>query len=169
MAGKTTNSNTVLLKTNYGDISIELYPDKAPRTVENFLNYTRAGTYDGTVFHRVITGFMIQGGGFDEAGDQRKTNTPIKLESNNGLKNEKGTVAMARTSAPDSATDQFFINLADNEFLNYGARDDGYAVFGRVVKGMDVVEKIGMVKTTTKNRMSDWPVEEVVIEKATIA
>ena len=128
--------------------------------------YVKDGTYDGTVFHRVIDGFMVQGGGFDETGKQRDTRDEIKLESDNGLKNEEGTVAMARTSDPDSATNQFFINTADNIFLDHGYRDEGYAVFAKVVKGMDVVKKIEGVDTTTKHGMGDWPVNDVVIISA---
>jgi cyclophilin family peptidyl-prolyl cis-trans isomerase len=155
----------VLIKTSMGDITVELYADKAPITVKNFLVYVDEKAYDKTVFHRVIDGFMVQGGGFTADGNEKPTHDPIKLESNNGLKNEKYTLAMARTTVPDSATNQFFINVNNNEFLNYGARDAGYAVFGKVIKGMDVVDKIAKVSTTTKNRMSDWPVKEVVIEK----
>jgi len=153
----------VLIKTSEGDITLELYADKAPITVKNFLNYVDDGSYDGTVFHRVIDGFMIQGGGFDKSGKQRDTRDAIKLESDNGLKNEEGTVAMARTSDPDSATNQFFINTADNIFLDNGYRDEGYAVFAKVIKGMDVVKKIEGVQTTTKHGMGDWPVNDVVI------
>jgi peptidyl-prolyl cis-trans isomerase A (cyclophilin A) len=162
---KTNASPQVLIKTSMGDITLELYPDKAPITVKNFLAYVDEKAYDGTVFHRVIDSFMIQGGGFTPDGKEKPTNSPIKLESNNGLKNEKYTIAMARTSVPDSATDQFFINVNNNEFLNYGARDAGYAVFGKVVRGMDVVDAIAKVKTTDKNRMSDWPAQEVIIQK----
>lgn len=153
----------VLLKTSKGDITIELYSDKAPITVKNFLSYVDDKTYDGTVFHRVINSFMIQGGGFDTSGKQKPTKAPIKLESNNGLKNDIGTIAMARTMDPNSATDQFFINTAKNDFLNYGFRDEGYAVFGKVVSGMDVVKAIESVSTTTKNGMGDWPSEDVLI------
>ncbi len=153
----------VLFKTSEGDIVMELYADKAPITVKNFLNYVDDGSYDGTVFHRVIDGFMIQGGGFDKNGKQRDTRDAIELESDNGLKNEEGTVAMARTSDPDSATNQFFINTADNIFLDYGYRDEGYAVFAKVIKGMDVVKKIEGVQITTKHGMGDWPVNDAVI------
>jgi len=165
---KESENPKVSLKTNMGDIIIELYPDKAPITVENFLTYVNGGAYDETVFHRVIDNFMIQGGGFTEDGNQKPTNPPIKLESDNELKNEKYTIAMARTMIPDSATNQFFINTNNNDFLNYEARNQGYAVFGRVIEGMDVVDKIGKVKTTTKNSMPDWPVEEVKIIKAEV-
>ncbi len=161
----------VLLKTSMGDIVIELYEDKAPVTVKNFLRYVRDGKYDGTVFHRVIDGFMIQGGGMSPDMKERNTYAPIKNEAGNGLENDKGTVAMARTQVVDSATAQFFINLKDNDFLNH--RDDtsrgyGYAVFGRVVKGMDIVEKIGHVKTGARGFHRDVPLEPVVIEKATV-
>lgn len=158
----------VLLKTNKGDILIQLYSDKAPITVENFLSYVKDGSYEGTVFHRVIKGFMIQGGGYTKEGIEKSTKNPIKLESGNGLKNEIGTIAMARTAVPDSATNQFFINTADNAFLNKGSRDDGYAVFGKIIKGMDVVTKIESSKTSTKFGMSDWPIDEVIIIKAEI-
>jgi cyclophilin family peptidyl-prolyl cis-trans isomerase len=171
MTGNAIKENPqVLIKTSMGDIIVELYPDKAPITVKNFLTYVDEKAYDGTVFHRVIADFMVQGGGFDGSGTQKTTHDPIKLESNNGLKNEKYTIAMARTNAPDSATNQFFINTNNNDFLNYGTVDplgrkmDGYAVFGKVIKGQDVVDKINSVKTTTKNRMDDWPVDDVVIE-----
>lgn len=159
------NSNNVkvLIKTSKGDITIELNSAKAPVTVKNFLSYVDDGSYEGTVFHRVIDGFMIQGGGFDEKGEQRDTREPIELESDNGLKNIEGTIAMARTSDPDSATNQFFINTADNIFLDYGYRDEGYAVFGKVVSGMNVVKEIESVRTSVKNGMSDWPVEDVKI------
>ncbi len=161
----------VLLKTRMGDIVIELYRDKAPVTVKNFLRYVEEGKYDGTIFHRVIDGFMIQGGGMTPDMKEKQTYAPIKNEAGNGLKNEKGTIAMARTQVVDSATSQFFINLKDNDFLDH--RDDsprgfGYAVFGKVIKGMDVVEKIGHVKTGAKGFHRDVPIEPVVIEKATI-
>ena len=152
----------VVLVTSLGDITLELEPDKAPITVENFLNYVDAGFYDGTVFHRVIPNFMIQGGGLTPNLSQKPTRPAIKNEAENGLKNDAGTIAMARTSAPDSATAQFFINLKDNDFLNHGARDFGYAVFGHVTQGMDVVKKIGAVPTGA----NDVPVEPVVIKHA---
>jgi len=162
----------VEIRTNMGPITLELYPDKAPRTVENFLQYVKAGFYDGTVFHRVIPNFMIQGGGFTPAFVQKKTRGPIKNEAGNGLKNTVGTVAMARTSDPDSATAQFFINIADNDFLNFTAptqRGHGYAVFGKVVKGMDVVEKIARVATGPGPAPhSDVPLKPVIIERARI-
>jgi cyclophilin family peptidyl-prolyl cis-trans isomerase len=162
----------VLLSTSQGDIKIELYPDKAPVTVKNFLEYVKAGYYDGTVFHRVIPGFMIQGGGLTaDMQDKREgQKPPIKNESDNGLKNEVGTLAMARTSAPDSATSQFFINVKDNTFLNRESAADkvGYAVFGKVVEGMDVVKKIEQVKTASKGPHQNVPVETVVIKSAKV-
>jgi len=159
------DTKKVKIQTSKGDLIVELYPEKAPITVENFLKYVEDGTYENTVFHRVIKGFMIQGGGFTSDGTEKPTRNPIKLESDNGLKNEKGTIAMARTMVPDSATNQFFINTADNEFLNYGPGNDGYAVFGKVVEGMEVVEEIEKAKTITKNNMQDWPIEEIIINK----
>jgi len=152
----------VVLTTSLGDITLELDPQKAPITVENFLAYVDSGYYDGTVFHRVIPNFMIQGGGLMPNLSQKPTRASIKNEAENGLKNESGTIAMARTSAPDSATAQFFINLKDNDFLNHGARDFGYAVFGHVTHGMDVVKKIGAVSTG----QNDVPLEPVVIKSA---
>jgi cyclophilin family peptidyl-prolyl cis-trans isomerase len=169
MTGNVVKENPkVRLATSEGNIVIELYPDDSPITVDNFLTYVNEGAYDGTVFHRVIADFMIQGGGFTEDGRQKETHDPIKLESNNGLKNEKYTIAMARTNAPDSATDQFFINTNNNDFLNYGLGVEGYAVFGKVIEGQDIVDKIGAVKTTTKNGMADWPVKDIIIEKAEV-
>lgn len=156
----------VILETTKGTIEIELYPQQAPVTVENFLSYVNEGYYDGTVFHRVMPGFMVQGGGFTPDGAQKETHDPIKLESNNRLKNSIGTVAMARTSVPDSATSQFFINIANNTFLNYAPGNDGYAVFGKVIKGMEVVNAIAAVKTGSRDGNSDWPVEDIVITKA---
>jgi peptidyl-prolyl cis-trans isomerase B (cyclophilin B) len=159
----------VLLTTNHGNIKIELDADKAPKTVENFLNYVKSGHYDGTVFHRVIDGFMIQGGGFTSGMQQKPTNAPIENEAKNGLKNEPYSLAMARTSDPHSASAQFFINVKNNAFLDYPGQDGwGYAVFGKVVEGQDVVDKIRQVKTTRKGMFSDVPVEDVVIEKAEV-
>ena len=152
-----------------GVITIELDAEKAPKSAENFLAYVNKGHYDRTIFHRVIDGFMIQGGGFEPGMTQKPTDAPIDNEANNGLKNDKYTVAMARTQAPHSATAQFFINVADNDFLNHTApsmQGWGYAVFGKVVKGMDVVDKIGQVKTGKSGFHSDVPKEDVVIEKA---
>ncbi len=161
----------VKLQTNFGDMVIELYQEKAPKTVANFLKYTQEGFYDGTIFHRVINNFMIQGGGFEADMKQKPTHDPIENEANNGLKNDKYTLAMARTSDPHSATAQFFINVADNEFLNFTAPTSngwGYAVFGKVVEGTDVVDKIKAVKTGNKGFHQDVPVEAVIIEKATV-
>ena len=152
----------VVLETSQGSIEIELDPEKAPITVENFLAYVDAGFYDGTIFHRVIPNFMIQGGGFDAKMSQKPTRAAIKNEADNGVKNARGTVAMARTAVVDSATAQFFIKVKDNDFLNHGGRDFGYAVFGHVTQGMDVVDKIAAVKTAAQ----DVPVETVTIKKA---
>jgi peptidyl-prolyl cis-trans isomerase A (cyclophilin A) len=156
----------VLLSTSLGDITIECFPDSAPTSVENFLQYVDDGYYDGTVFHRVISDFMIQGGGMTEDLERKPTRDPIENEADNGLKNTRGTLAMARTRDVNSATSQFFINLADNDFLNHGVRDYGYAVFAHVVDGMDVVDAIAEVDTTTKQGMQNVPVEPVVIESA---
>lgn len=159
----------VLLTTNHGTIKLELDAEKAPKTVENFLNYVRSGHYDGTIFHRVIDGFMIQGGGFEPGMKQKPTNDPVENEAKNGLKNEPYTVAMARTSAPHSASAQFFINIKNNAFLDYPGQDGwGYCVFGKVVEGTDVVDKIKGVKTTRSGMFTDVPVDNVVIEKAEI-
>jgi peptidyl-prolyl cis-trans isomerase A (cyclophilin A) len=158
----------VLLKTSMGNIRVELYPESAPKTVANFLGYVASGQYNGTIFHRVIPGFMIQGGGFTTRLEEKPTGSPIPLESRNGLKNETGTLAMARTSNPNSATDQFFINTVDNQGLDYpGADGNGYAVFGKVVSGFDVVKKIEAVPTGSANGMGDVPTTPVVIESAT--
>lgn len=160
----------VILTTNHGTIKLELDAEKAPKTVENFLAYVNSGHYDGTIFHRVIDGFMIQGGGFEPGMKQKPTNDPIENEAKNGLKNEPYTVAMARTSAPHSASAQFFINIKNNSFLDYPGQDGwGYCVFGKVVEGMDVVDKIKSVKTTRAGMFADVPVENVVIEKAEVA
>ena len=160
----------VLISTSLGDIKVELYADKAPGTVKNFLQYVDAGYYNNTIFHRVIPGFMIQGGGLtaDMQDKHEGQRAPIKNESSNGLTNEVGTLAMARTSAPDSATSQFFINTKNNDFLNKDKAQDGvgYAVFGKVVDGMDVVRKIEQVKTTTKGPHQNVPVDAVVIKSA---
>jgi len=152
----------VEIKTTLGTIEVELDEQHAPITVKNFLSYVDEDYYSETVFHRVIEGFMIQGGGFTENGKQKSTKASIKLESNNGLKNNKGTLAMARTNDPNSATSQFFINTVDNNFLNYAQGNPGYAVFAKVTKGMDVVEKIEQVQTGNRP-MPDWPVEVVKI------
>lgn len=166
-----TTDTRVKLQTNQGDIVIELNAEKAPKTTDNFLKYVRDGFYDGTVFHRVINNFMIQGGGFEAGMKQKKTNDPVENEANNGLKNDRYTVAMARTSDPHSATAQFFINVADNDFLNHTAPTTngwGYAVFGKVVEGTDVVDKIKGVKTGSRGFHQDVPAEDVIIEKATV-
>jgi peptidyl-prolyl cis-trans isomerase B (cyclophilin B) len=160
------------LETSKGDITIELYPDKAPDTVKNFLAYTESGFFDLTIFHRVIKGFMIQGGGFTEGLGKKDNGKPIKNEAANGLKNLRGTIAMARTPDPHSATSQFFINLADNGFLDYKASTAdgfGYCVFGKVVSGMDVVDKIAGVATHSVNMYDDVPIENVFILKASKA
>jgi peptidyl-prolyl cis-trans isomerase B (cyclophilin B) len=154
-----------VLETNRGVIEIELDEEAAPITVSNFIRYIEDGFFDGTIFHRVIPGFMIQGGGFMSDGTQKDTRDPIQLESDNGLKNLRGSIAMARTSDPNSATSQFFINLADNPFLNYRSSQPGYAVFGRVVSGMDIVNDIASVSTGMKGPYSDWPVEDIIIER----
>ncbi|PID65099.1 MAG: cyclophilin [Gammaproteobacteria bacterium] len=161
----------VLLSTSKGDIEIELYADKAPDTVKNFLEYVNSNFYSGTIFHRVIKGFMIQGGGFTADMQQKDTYDSIQNEANNGLKNDKGTIAMARTMAPHSASSQFFINLVDNDFLNFKNETPqgwGYAVFGKVTKGMDVVEAIGNVETGSMMGMTDVPKDSVYIEKAVV-
>ena len=159
----------VKLTTNHGDIVIELDAEKAPETVKNFLAYVEAGHYDNTIFHRVINGFMIQGGGFEPGMKQKATQAPVKNEANNGLKNDAGTIAMARTQDPHSATAQFFINVADNDFLNFKAENIqgwGYCVFGRVTEGMDVVNAIKGVKTGSSGFHQDVPKEDVVIQRA---
>ncbi len=156
----------VILETSLGQIKLELDPAKAPVSVANFLAYVDSGFYDGTIFHRVIPDFMIQGGGFAADMTQKPTKAPIKNEADNGLKNDSWTIAMARTSEKDSATAQFFINLQNNDFLNHGGRDFGYAVFGKVTNGVDIVKKIAAVKTTTKGGNQNVPVEAVVIKSA---
>ena len=161
----------ITLHTNHGPIEIELDHDKAPNTAANFEQYAREGFYDGTIFHRVIDGFMIQGGGFDKDMQQKEVREPIENEANNGLKNDKGTLAMARTGDPHSATAQFFINIKDNDFLNHTAETAqgwGYTVFAKVTGGMDVVEKIKGVATGSKEGHQDVPNEEVVIERAEV-
>lgn len=161
----------VELETNKGAIVLELYPEKAPKTVDNFLRYVRWGQYEGTIFHRVIPEFMIQGGGLTPDMKQKLTELAVENEADNGLKNDRGTVAMARTQDPHSATSQFFINVKDNAFLNHKSKTPqgwGYTVFGKVVKGMDVVDAISKVKTGTKAGMSDVPLEDVVIIRASI-
>jgi len=159
----------VLLTTNHGDIKLELYADKAPKTVENFLAYVNAGHYNGTIFHRVIDGFMVQGGGFEPGMKQKPTNATVENEAKNGLKNEPYTVAMARTSDPHSASAQFFINVKNNAFLDYPGQDGwGYCVFGKVIEGQDVVDKIRAVKTTRSGMFADVPADDVLIEKAEV-
>lgn len=161
----------VELHTNHGVIKLELDEAKAPKTVENFLNYVKKGHYDSTIFHRVINGFMIQGGGFEPGLKQKPTDAPIANEANNGLKNDTYTIAMARTNDPHSATAQFFINVNDNEFLNHSSPTPqgwGYAVFGKVVEGQDIVDKIKAVKTGSKGFHQDVPNDDVVIEKAVV-
>jgi peptidyl-prolyl cis-trans isomerase B (cyclophilin B) len=162
---------TVALDTNHGRIVLELYADKAPKTVENFVEYVKAGFFDGTLFHRVIPGFMIQGGGFDGQQKQKPTRTPIQNEADNRVGNDRGTIAMARTGDPHSATAQFFINLKDNTFLNHTGKNPqgwGYTVFGKVTEGMDVVDKIAKVKTAPGRISEAVPAEAVVIEKAEV-
>jgi len=161
----------ILLKTNFGDIKIELNHEKAPRTAANFEKYVKEGYYDGVIFHRIIDNFMIQGGGFEPGMVNKETEMPIENEADNGLKNTVGTLAMARTMDPHSASAQFFINVSDNEFLNHTSKSTqgwGYAVFGEVIEGMDVVNRIKAVKTTTRMGHQDVPVEDVIIEKAEI-
>jgi len=161
----------VTMETNKGVITLELDHGKAPASVDNFVTYAKAGHYDGTVFHRVIPGFMIQGGGFDTDMKQKPTNAPVKIESDNGLKNSKGTVAMARTSDPNSATSQFFINVTDNAFLDYQAptvQGYGYTVFGHVTSGMDVVAEIEKVATGNHNGHQNVPDEDVIIKSMTV-
>ncbi len=158
----------VVFSTTHGDITIELNDAEAPKSVANFLQYVEDGHFDGTIFHRVIPNFMIQGGGFTEDMSQKATRAPIENEADNGLKNERGTLAMARTSDINSATSQFFINLTDNDFLNHGGRDFGYAVFGRVTDGMEVVDKIAAVKTGSHGGHQDVPVEPVTITGARV-
>ena len=159
----------VIFKTNFGDITIELDFDNAPKTAENFAQYVKDGFYNGTIFHRVIDGFMIQGGGFEPGMSQKETRDPIENEADNGLSNEVGTLAMARTMDPHSASAQFFINVKDNDFLNHSGKNAqgwGYCVFGKVTDGMDVVNKIKGVATTMKAGHQDVPAEDVIIESA---
>jgi len=161
----------ILLKTNHGDITLKLDHEKAPITAKNFKQYVEDGFYDGLIFHRVISNFMVQGGGFEPGMTQRKTRESIQNEANNGLSNKNGTVAMARTMDPHSASGQFFINVKDNNFLDHTAETMegwGYAVFGEIVAGMDIVDKIKAVKTTMSGGHQDVPAEDVVIEKATV-
>src|SRR5262245_37412912 len=154
----------VVIETTYGTIKVELFEDKAPGTVKNFLTYVDDKHYDGTIFHRVISNFMIQGGGFTPGMTERKTREPIKNESNNGLQNKRGTIAMARQNEPDSATAQFYINVVDNAALDRNGTQPGYCVFGRVVEGIEVVDKIRQVSTASVKQFSDVPVEDIVIK-----
>jgi len=161
----------VELDTNMGAIVIELNEEKAPKTVENFLNYVKSGHYDGTIFHRIIDGFMIQGGGMDAEMNEKATNAPVENEADNGLKNDAGTIAMARTQDPHSATSQFFVNVKDNDFLNHSGKNMqgwGYTVFGKVTSGMDVIEKMRGVPTGRFGMHADVPKEPVVIKSVTI-
>ncbi|KAF1011346.1 MAG: peptidylprolyl isomerase [Burkholderia sp.] len=159
----------VQFQTTQGDIRVELYPEKVPKTVENFLDYVKTGQYNGTIFHRVIPGFMIQGGGYKANFDEKPTRTPIPLESRNGLKNLTGAIAMARTSDPNSSTAEFFINTVDNPNLDYPNPDgNGYAVFGKVVSGFDVVKKIEATPTISRGSMHDVPEKTITIESASV-
>lgn len=161
----------VLLSTNYGDIKIELYPEKAPVTVKNFLDYVASGQFNHTIFHRVIDGFMIQGGGFTKDFDQKPTKAPIQNEANNSLKNVRGSIAMARTSDINSATSQFFINVADNDFLDFRDTSDqgfGYCVFGQTIEGLDVIDKIRKVKTGSNGMHRDVPKETIEILSSSV-
>ena len=167
-AGAAWAQDKVKLVTNMGDIVIELDAAKAPKTVANFKQYVADKHYDGTIFHRVIDGFMVQGGGMNDQMQERKTREPIELEANNGLLNNRGTVAMARTGEPNSATSQFFINLVDNGFLNASPGNAGYAVFGKVVQGMDVVDKIRKVATGNSGMHQNVPTQAVVLKSATL-
>ncbi len=161
----------ITIQTNHGDIQIELDTEKAPKTCENFISYVKDGFYDGTIFHRVIDGFMVQGGGFTPDMQQKPTKDPVENEANNGLRNDNGTLAMARTMDPHSATAQFFINVKDNNFLNFTSESTqgwGYTVFAKVTEGMDVVDKIKAVQTGTEGMHQDVPAETVMIEKVAI-
>ncbi|MFK8051518.1 MAG: peptidylprolyl isomerase [Woeseiaceae bacterium] len=155
----------IVIETNHGDIHVELFEDKAPISAANFLAYVDDGHYDGLIFHRVIPNFMVQGGGMDADMNEQSTKDPIKNEADNGVGNDRGTLAMARTNVVDSATSQFFINLADNTFLNHGGRDFGYAVFGKVTDGMDVVDKIAAVQTGNHGMHGDVPQEPVLMNR----
>jgi peptidyl-prolyl cis-trans isomerase B (cyclophilin B) len=162
----------VIIRTTFGEITLELDAEKAPKTVANFLEYAREGYYDGTIFHRVIENFMIQGGGFDTSMVQKPTKDSVENEADNGLKNDFGTVAMARTMEPHSATAQFFINVKDNDFLNHSGKNMqgwGYTVFGKITEGSEVLEKIRAVATTSKNGHQDVPVDDVIIESVTVS
>jgi len=156
----------IIFSTSMGEVKLELFPEAAPVTVANFIQYVEEGFFDGTIFHRVIPGFVIQGGGFTADMKQKKTRAPIKNEAANGLKNERGTLSMARTQAVDSATSQFFVNLVDNAFLDHGTRDFGYAVFAKVAEGMGVIDRIASVATGNAGMHQDVPLEPVVILSA---
>jgi len=168
-----TENPSVILHTSYGPITVELFEEEAPKSTANFLEYARDGHYDGTIFHRVIDNFMIQGGGFDTDFQQKPTREPIENEADNGLENKRGTLAMARTNDPHSASSQFFINVVDNDFLNHRGKMSsqtwGYAVFGRVTDGMDVIDEIRKVETTTRDRHRDVPAEPIIIERVEIS
>lgn len=167
----TSNNTMVTLKTNLGEIQIELNAEKAPKTVENFLQYVKDGHYDGVIFHRVISSFMIQGGGFDADMKEKRARAPIPNEANNGLKNERYSIAMARTNDPHSASAQFFINTKDNDFLNFSSETPsgwGYAVFGKVISGMEVVDQIELVRTGQFGPHGDVPLAPVIIESASV-
>ncbi len=171
LSGSLQAATSVEFQTSQGNFTVELYPEKAPKTVENFLQYVKDDFYDNTIFHRVINRFMIQGGGFERDLSEKNTRAPIVNESNNGLLNELGTVAMARTADPDSATAQFFVNLGDNQFLNYTSPDPesiGYCVFGKVTSGLDVVQKIGLSATGNLGRHSDVPIKPITIKSAKV-
>ncbi|HYM44178.1 MAG TPA: peptidylprolyl isomerase [Steroidobacteraceae bacterium] len=156
----------IRFETSHGNFTVELFPKEAPTSVENFLSYVDAGFFDGTIFHRIVPGFVIQGGGLTADFANKKTRTPIRNEAKNGLKNTRGSLSMARTSDINSATSQFFVNLKDNAFLDHGPRDYGYAVFGRVTEGMEVIDKIAAVRTGTRKGYQDAPLEDVVIVAA---
>ena len=156
----------VRFETSHGTFTVELFPEKAPVSVENFLKYVDDGHFDGTIFHRIIPGFVIQGGGLTADFASKSTRAPISNEANNGLKNTRGSLSMARTNEINSATSQFFVNLADNAFLDHGPRDYGYAVFGRISDGMDVIDRIARVRTGTRKGYKDAPLEEVVVVSA---
>jgi peptidyl-prolyl cis-trans isomerase A (cyclophilin A) len=162
--GAPTMQEIIILETSKGTIEIELFTEEVPTTTQNFIEYVESGFYDGIVFHRVISDFMIQGGGFTPSGEQKSTQQPIPLEAS--IPNTRGTIAMARTNNPNSATAQFFINVVDNDFLNPGAQGPGYAVFGRVITGLEVVDEIARVPTTTRYGMPDWPEEDILITRA---
>jgi cyclophilin family peptidyl-prolyl cis-trans isomerase len=169
--GESATGPRVEVETTLGSFTLELYPDKAPKTVENFLSYVRSGHFDGTIFHRVIPQFMVQGGGFTADLKQKPSGAPVQNEADNGLKNDRGTVAMARTGDPHSATAQFFVNVVDNAYLNHTSKDVrgwGYTVFGRVTEGMAVVDAISKVRTGRQGPMENVPVEPVVIRKVTV-